>query len=105
MKKLILLLLFFSTSLNGQILKDIFKYSTVYSSYTESSPLFTPEQYFVTQDGDVVDITPESENDFVMSFGIRKIARMDYENIYCRNYAGLQKGSWHPGANISSNNP
>lgn len=93
MKKLILLLLFFSTSLNGQILKDIFKYSTVYSSYTESSPLFTPEQYFVTQDGDVVDITPESENDFVMSFGIRKIARMDYENKSNRFYDGSEQNS------------
>ena len=93
MKKLILLLLFFSTSLNGQILKDIFKYSTIYSSYTESSPLFTPEQYFVTQDGDVVDITPESENDFVMSFGIRKIARMDYENRSNRFYDGSEQNS------------
>ncbi len=38
--------------------KDIFKYSTIYASYNESSPWFTPDRYFVTQVGDVIDVTP-----------------------------------------------
>jgi len=91
MKKILLLLLLMSTSVNAQIFKDIFKYSTVFGSYTETSPLFTPEQYFVTQAGDVMNITPETSNDYTISFGIRKIARMDYENRENRFYDGSEQ--------------
>ena len=71
--------------------KDIFKYSTIYASYNESSPLFTPDRYFVTQAGDVIDVTPEKENDYLVSVGIRKIARMDYENKENRFYDGSEQ--------------
>ena len=71
--------------------KDIFKYSTVYGSYNESSPLFTPERYFVTQAGEVQNITPEVSNDFMWSIGLRKIARMDYENRENRFYDGSEQ--------------
>ena len=71
--------------------KDIFKYSTIYASYNESSPLFTPDRYFVTQAGEVIDVTPEKENDYLVSVGIRKIARMDYENKQNRFYDGSEQ--------------
>ena len=65
MKKILILTTFLlSLCSEAQILKDIFKYSTVYASYTESSPLFTPESYFVTQGGEVQNITPEFANDY-----------------------------------------
>ena len=94
MKKIILLLLLFvSVQTNSQILKDIFKYSTIYTSYSENSPLFTPESYFVTQEGEVVNISPELSNDYSYSFGIRKIARFGYENKENRFYDGSEQNS------------
>lgn len=74
-----------------KFVSGIFKYSTVYTSFTETSPLFTPEQYFVTQGGDVQNITPEISNDFVVSWGIRKVARMDYENKQNKFYDGSEQ--------------
>ena len=73
--------------------KDVFKYSTLYASYSESSPLFTPETYFVTQLGDVIDVSPEKENDYAVSVGLRKIARMDYENRENRFYDGTEQNA------------
>ena len=54
---------------------NFFKYSTLYASHSENSPLFQPERYFVTQGGEVINVSPEVENDYIMNFGIRKIAR------------------------------
>ena len=94
MKKLILIVtLLFSCNTHGQFFKDLFKYSTIYASYNESSPLFTPESYFVTQGGDVVNTTPEVQNDFSYSFGLRKIARFDYENKENRFYDGSEQNT------------
>ena len=90
---LISLALFFGINAEAQILKDIFKYSTLYGSYSESSPLFTPEEFFVKQDGTVVNVTPERQNDFIWSVGLRKIARMDYENRANRFYDGSEQNS------------
>ena len=94
MKKLILLITFLlSLCSEAQILKDIFKYSTIYASYNESSPLFTPESYFVTQGGDVINTTPDVVNDYSYSFGLRKIARFDYENKENRFYDGSESNT------------
>ena len=94
MKKILILTTFLlSLCSEAQILKDIFKYSTVYASYTESSPLFTPESYFVTQGGEVQNITPEFVNDYSYSFGIRKIARFGYENKENRFCDGSEQNS------------
>ena len=49
--------------------------------------------YFVTQDGEVRDVTPERSNDYIVSYGIRKIARMDYENRTNRFYDGSEQNS------------
>jgi len=86
-----ILFILFSINMQGQFFKDIFKYSTLYSSYTESSPLFIDEQYFVTQLGDLVNVTPEQSNDFMMSIGLRKIARYDYENKAKKFYDGSEQ--------------
>ncbi len=75
----------------SKFLKNIFEYSTIYASYSESSPLFVPETYFVTQGGDVISTTPEIQNDYSINYGIRKIARMDYENKAQKYYDGSEK--------------
>ena len=74
-----------------KFVKGIFQYSTLYTSFTETSPLFTPAQYFVTQGGEVQNITPEVSNDYVVSWGIRKVARFDYENRANRFYDGTEQ--------------
>jgi hypothetical protein len=80
-----------SLKAHTQLLKDFFEYSTVYASYSDSSPLWQPEQFFVTQGGDVVNISPEITNDYLINFGIRKIARFDYENRENRYYDGSER--------------
>ena len=74
-----------------KFVKGIFQYSTLYTSFTETSPLFTPDQFFVTQGGEVQNITPEVSNDYVISWGIRKVARFDYENRINRFYDGTEQ--------------
>tara|TARA_Y100000593_G_C4322310_1_gene344544 strand:+ start:2563 stop:3645 length:1083 start_codon:yes stop_codon:yes gene_type:complete len=92
-KSFIITLLLISNLAQGQFLKDIVKYSTLYTSYTESSPLWQPEQYFVTQAGEVQNITPSQTNDYMMSIGLRKIARFDYENKAKKFYDGSEQNS------------
>ena len=87
----IIVALLFSISNNAQILNDLFKYSTIFGAYSETSPLYTPESYFVTQGGDVINTTPELANDFSFTLGIRKIARFDYENKENRFYDGSER--------------
>jgi hypothetical protein len=72
---------------------SIFKYGTFYGAYNESSPLFMPEEYFVTQGGDLVNVTPELSNDFMVSYGFRKLARFDYENKAKKFYDGSEKNT------------
>lgn len=74
-------------------LKKIFKYSTLYSSYSETSPLFTPETFFVSQAGEVINVTPEISNDYLVNFGLRKLARFDYENKQNRYYDGNEQNT------------
>jgi hypothetical protein len=94
MKQIItILFILFSINIQGQFFKDIFKYSTIYSSYTETSPLFTDNEYFVTQAGELVNVTPEQSNDFMMSVGLRKIARYDYEIRQNKFYDGSEQNS------------
>jgi hypothetical protein len=69
----------------------LLEYSTIYTSYSDTSPLFQPETFFVTQGGDVVNITPEISNDYLVTFGLRKIARFDYENKQNRFYDGSEQ--------------
>lgn len=96
MKKIILLtcLLFtMQAAAQKKLLKNIFEYSTLFASYSDTSPLFQPEQYFVTQGGDVINVTPEITNDYLVSFGLRKLARFDYENKENRYYDGTEQNT------------
>ncbi len=90
MKYLILLLWCFVAQ--GQILKkaydEFFKYSSIYVAGNVSNAYEkTTKDYFVEKpaDGDlygiprVIDVTDYYPNDYRLGFGLRKLARFDYE--------------------------
>ncbi len=96
MKKLLLLiiaLVSFSTA-DAQITKKVkkfFKYSTVYGVAGQSQPQTDPARsYFVDQQGELFDITPDAEPNYSYGFGIRKVARFDYENKPNAFYDGTE---------------
>ena len=66
MKKILtLLFLIISLNANAQFFKKIFKYSTVYTSGNISMPLIDDrKEFFVTQEGEVRDITIEPKFDY-----------------------------------------
>jgi len=72
----LLITLFISTSAFGQ---GILKYSTVYTSVYGRSPMEAQKEYFVSQAGEVMDVTIENPFDYRYTFGIRRVARYDYE--------------------------
>lgn len=74
-----------STAVSGQ---GFLKYSTLYSSVYGATPMEAPTEYFVTQAGDVMDVTIENPFDYRYTFGIRRVARYDYENRQNRFYDG-----------------
>lgn len=91
MKNIIVLLsAILSLNLAGQpSIKKFFKYSTFYSSGILSQPMQeATKDYFVTQGGDVFDVTEVYPADYSISVGIRKVARFDYENRPGRFYTG-----------------
>lgn len=70
----LLITLFISTSAFGQ---GILKYSTVYTSVYGRSPMEAQKEYFVSQAGEVMDVTIENPFDYRYTFGIRRVARYD----------------------------
>ena len=93
MKQLLtLLFLVISLNANAQFFKKIFKYSTVYTSGNISMPLIEDKkEFYVTQEGEVRDITREPKFDYRYSIGWRKLARFDYENRQNAFYDGGEK--------------
>jgi len=88
----IVIMLSVTKNANAQFLKNLFKYSTVYTSGNISMPLQSDnKEFFVTQEGEVRDITIEPKYDYRYSIGIRKIARFDYENRANRYYDGSEQ--------------
>ena len=103
MKKLVLVLFaaVIAVSVNAQekkslfksIYEDIFKYSTIYVAGDIQNPKEEPKDYFVRTNPSgniyeppvVVDGTDYYDFDYRYGFGIRKIARFDYE-IKGKNY-------------------
>jgi hypothetical protein len=75
--KEIFLAMMLTTSAFGQ---GLLKYSTIYTSVYGASPMEAQTQYYVTQGGDLQDITIENPFDYRYTFGIRRVARYDYEN-------------------------
>lgn len=90
---LIIIVLCFSVAkAEAQFFKKLFKYSTVYTAGNISVPLQEDfREFYVTQDGEVKDITIEPNYDYRYSVGIRKIARFDYENRATQFYNGSEK--------------
>ena len=111
MKKLIIGILL-STSLFGQGLEGVFtnffKYSTVYAGFNLTSPMYQGDRYkLVPVDADgnpswgsttviVHKEERELKSDFDFSFGIRKIARFNYEPKRGVKNAGVG-GDWYKG--------
>ena len=106
MKKLlfIIVFLFTVTSVQGQFFKEIYKdflkYGTVYAAGDISNSIEAAEPtYFLrtNPDGsiysipDVVDNTPIYPYDFRYGFGIRKLARFDYERKPKNFYDGTEE--------------
>ena len=82
MKQLLtIIFIFISMNANGQFFKKIFKHSTVYTSANITMPLKEDKkEFFVTQEGELRDITVEPQYNYRYSIGWRKLARFDYEN-------------------------
>ena len=59
--------------------QDFFKFSTIYGAYSFSSPISKELQYQVTG-GQLQELQQELDDNTVMTFGIRKLARFGYEN-------------------------
>ena len=72
----IFLAMMITTSAFGQ---GLLKYSTVYTSVYGGTPMEAQTEYFVSQDGNVMDVTIENPFDYRYTFGIRRVARYDYE--------------------------
>tara|TARA_R110001583_G_scaffold70668_1_gene199746 strand:+ start:1459 stop:2568 length:1110 start_codon:yes stop_codon:yes gene_type:complete len=82
MRKLLILLvvLFTCGNVNAQFIKKFFKYSTLYVSGNLSQPLQEPvKEWYVTQNGELAEITEIYPFNYTVSIGIRKMARFDYE--------------------------
>ena len=86
MKKIILTLitLLLYSSVNAQIFdkiyRETFKYATVFGTYTQEDGFEAPPAYFVTQEGEVRDITPDWDTDYQITYGIRKMSKNKSDN-------------------------
>ena len=86
MKKVlvILIFLFLYFNIDAQIIKDIFKFSTIYVSNGITSPKSAQDQFELNTIGTsnyavLNDVTNEHKFDYNIALGIRKIARFDYD--------------------------
>jgi hypothetical protein len=99
------LLLFASVSLGAQnIIKDFFKYSTLYTSAMAASPMEAQTEYFVTQSGELNDITVQNPYDYRVTLGIRRVARYDYEPRQNRFYNGHNQSTTSLSATVGAVN-
>ena len=112
MKKLLIGLFLLSTSLFGQIegvFSNFFKYSTVYAGFNLTSPKWEDDRYKLSMidpetgmenwlSGDLAVQKEERDldPDFDFSFGLRKIARFNYEPKRGVKNAGVG-GDWYKG--------
>ena len=99
MVRLVFLFLFCSISAFGQ---GILKYSTIYTSAYGASPMEAQTQYYVTQNGELQDITIENPFDYRYTFGIRRVARYDYENRQNPFYDGHNQSTTSLSATVGA---
>ena len=101
MKKLILILLLITFNCKAQL--DFLRFSTFYASYTTNTPQVGSPSFrvkgteadnpydFVPNfvDGQLIELTPQYSPNVILTLGIRKIARFDYQikqnNFYTGN--------------------
>jgi hypothetical protein len=89
MKKLLLLMLMLSTlCASAQDLKKIFKFATFYGAVNGGTSLSNVDVYSVT-DG-LTTTTIETPFDYSVTLGVRKIARLGYENRANTFYNGTE---------------
>lgn len=93
-----ILLLFFTAQVNGQELKKLLKYSTIYAATTGGTSLSDVTSYSVNNG--LVSTVTNTPFDYSVSVGIRKIARFGYENKANTFYDGTEV-SWSDAANVS----
>jgi len=86
----------------AQVVGGIFKYATFYTSAFASSPMPAQKEYYVTQGGDLQDITIENPFDYKATIGVRRVARYDYENRQNRFYDGQTESTTALSATVGS---
>jgi hypothetical protein len=91
MKRFLFILLFLcSFVVKGQDFLSL-KYATFYASFDVSSPLSEKPHYMMDRStGQLTDLTIVNPYNYRYSFGIRKIARFDYENKGKNFYDGTE---------------
>jgi len=104
MKKIFLITFFIisTQSFSQNIVKNFFKYSTVYTSAMAASPMEAQTEYYVTQGGDLQNITIENPFDYRATVGIRRVARFEYENRQNRFYDGHNQSNTSTAATVGA---
>ena len=74
----------------NNIFKKIFKYSTIYTAYSQTNSIQAPQTFVVSQDNELIETTRRHPSDMMFTYGLRKLAFFQYEN---RNkfYDGTEK--------------
>ena len=97
-----LLAIFFILFCNTVAAQGFLKYSTVYTSAYGASPMEAQTEYYVTQGGQLQDITIENPFDYRYTFGIRRVARYDYENRQNPFYDGHNQSTTSLSATVGA---
>ena len=103
MKNLLILVSFYLLTLTcfGQkVIKDFFKYSTLYTSFNQSNSMVQEDTYAV-MDGLLTVVPMEYEPNYTFSFGLRKLARFKYE-IKATNFYDGSEVSMSEEANVGN---
>ena len=100
MKRFLFLITFLPILVNAQF--KPFKYATIYTSAFASTPAPARTQYYINQMGEIKDITVENPFDYKVTYGIRKVARYDYENRRNRFYDGQTESTISLNATVGS---
>lgn len=98
----ITILMLCTTMVQAQKVGGLFKYATMYSSVFASSPMEAQREWFVTQAGELQDITIDNPMDYKATFGVRRVARYDYENKQNRFYDGQTESTTALNASVGS---
>tara|TARA_R110000822_G_scaffold39019_3_gene107582 strand:+ start:10977 stop:12074 length:1098 start_codon:yes stop_codon:yes gene_type:complete len=86
--------------LSQGVIKNFFKYSTFYTSFSQSNPMVQEDTYAV-MDGLLTVVPMEYEPNYTFSFGLRKLARFKYE-IKATNFYDGSEVSMSEEANVGN---